>query len=65
MRLRAPARGYLSFAWNEPGPFRAAFATTDTQDTDTEAAAGTGGRTAFRLLPDALDDLSACGVLPP
>ncbi|GAA2264763.1 TetR/AcrR family transcriptional regulator [Streptomyces atrovirens] len=63
-RLRALVRGYLAFARAEPGLFRAAFVTSDLQDTDTEAAAGTGGRTAFRLLSDALDDLSACGVLP-
>ncbi|MEU9067403.1 hypothetical protein AB0D60_11000 [Streptomyces sp. NPDC048306] len=34
-------------------------------DTDTEEAAGTEGRTAYRLLTEALDELAAEGALPP
>jgi AcrR family transcriptional regulator len=64
-RLRALARGYLAFAQAEPGLFRAAFVTTGMADTDTEEAAGTGGRTAFRLLTETLDDLAASGAIPP
>ncbi|CAM5392049.1 hypothetical protein STENM327S_09511 [Streptomyces tendae] len=62
-RLRALARGYLAFAQSEPGLFRAAFATTGMADTDTGEAAGTGGRTAYRLLSEALDDLATTGAL--
>ncbi|MGC9499681.1 TetR/AcrR family transcriptional regulator [Streptomyces sp. WG7] len=64
-RLRALTRGYLSFAQAEPGLFRAAFATTGMAETDTEEAAGADGRTAYRLLSEALDDLAASGDLPP
>ncbi|MBO8200949.1 TetR/AcrR family transcriptional regulator [Streptomyces smyrnaeus] len=64
-RLRALMRGYLGFAQAEPGLFRAAFATTEMADTDAEAATGAGGRTAFRMLADALDELTACGAVPP
>ncbi|CAM5383236.1 TetR family transcriptional regulator OS=Streptomyces tendae OX=1932 GN=GUR47_24730 PE=4 SV=1 [Streptomyces tendae] len=64
-RLRALARGYLAFAQSEPGLFRAAFATTGMADTDTGEAAGTGGRTAYRLLSEALDDLATTGALSP
>ncbi|EHN73450.1 TetR/AcrR family transcriptional regulator [Streptomyces coelicoflavus] len=64
-RLRALTRGYLAFAQSEPGLFRAAFATTGMADTDTEEAAGAEGRTAYRLLSEALDDLAASGALPP
>ncbi|MFA3874215.1 TetR/AcrR family transcriptional regulator [Streptomyces sp. MMCC 100] len=64
-RLRALTRGYLAFARAQPGLFRAAFATTGMADTDTEEAAGAEGRTAYRLLSEALDDLTAAGALPP
>ncbi|MEU0445083.1 TetR/AcrR family transcriptional regulator [Streptomyces tendae] len=64
-RLRALTRGYLAFAQAETGLFRAAFATTGMADTDTEEAAGAQGRTAYRLLTEALDDLAAAGALPP
>lgn len=64
-RLRALTRGYLAFARVEPGLFRAAFVTTGLAETDAEEAAGTEGRTAYRLLSEALDDLAAVGDLPP
>lgn len=63
-RLRALTRGYLVFARAETGLFRAAFATTGMADTDTAEASGTEGRTAYRLLTEALDDLAAESALP-
>lgn len=64
--LRAVGRGYLGFARDEPGLFRAAF----TVPSDLETALGTekagpGGRTSFELLSVALDELVAVGALPP
>ncbi|MQY16546.1 hypothetical protein SRB5_67450 [Streptomyces sp. RB5] len=64
-RLRALAAGYLRFARTEPGLFRAAFSTTDMDDTGNESAGGPGGLTAFQLLNSALDDLVEAGALPP
>jgi len=63
--LRAVGRGYLGFARDEPGLFRAAF----TVPGDLESAlgpekAGPGGRTSFQLLSIALDELVAVGALP-
>lgn len=63
--LRAVGTGYLRFARDEPGLFRAAF----TVPKDLESAfdprqAGPGGRTPYELLGIALDDLVACGALP-
>ncbi|MDA3649007.1 WHG domain-containing protein [Saccharopolyspora indica] len=63
-RLRALTTGYLSFAKAQPGLFRTAFVTTDMDDTGGEAAAGPGGRTAFQLLSDQLDDLVESGAVP-
>ncbi|WP_106396266.1 TetR/AcrR family transcriptional regulator [Actinocorallia populi] len=65
-RFRAVGTGYLAFARTEPGLFRAAFYVPDDM-TQAEAAvsAGTGGLTPFQLLTAALDDLAACGLLPP
>lgn len=63
-RIRAMVTGYLRFATTEPGLFRAAFTATDMADTGGEAAAGTGGQTAFQLLGAALDDLVESGALP-
>ena len=64
--LRAVGRGYLGFARDEPGLFRAAF----TVPGDLELAlspekAGPGGRTSFQLLGTALDELVDVGALPP
>lgn len=64
-RIRALATGYLRFAQDEPGLFRAAFSTTDMVDTGDESGTGPGGLTAFQLLGAALDDLVETGVLPP
>jgi AcrR family transcriptional regulator len=63
--LRAVGRGYLGFARDEPGLFRAAF--TVPRDLETALApekAGPGGRTSFQLLGTALDELLAVGALP-
>jgi len=64
--LAAVGRGYLGFARDHPGLFRAAF----TVPRDLEAAldpakAGPGGRTSFQLLSTALDELVQVGALPP
>ncbi|TPW70066.1 TetR/AcrR family transcriptional regulator [Schumannella sp. 10F1B-5-1] len=63
--LEAVGIGYLRFARDEPGLFRAAF----TVPRDLESAlspdkAGPRGRTPFELLGIALDDLVAAGELP-
>ena len=63
--LRAVGRGYLGFARNEPGLFRAAFTVPRDLDSALEPRqAGPGGRTAFQLLGIALDELVAVGALP-
>lgn len=64
--LRAVGRGYLSFARDEPGLFRAAFTVpADLDGAFGRSKAGPGGRTPFELLATALDELVAAGVLPP
>lgn len=66
-RLRAVGRGYLRYAWNEPGLFRIAFLRPDEtppgHDPD-PAKAGRSGLNPFQLLGSALDGLVAAGVLP-
>ncbi|MEV8362799.1 TetR/AcrR family transcriptional regulator [Streptomyces niveus] len=64
-RLRALVVGYLGFAQDQPGLFRAAFSTSDMADTGGEAAAGPAGVTAFDLLGATLDGLVESGDLPP
>lgn len=67
-RLRAVGRGYLQYAWQEPGLFRIAFLrpneTPVERDAD-PAKAGRSGLNPFELLGCALDGLVAAGVLPP
>lgn len=64
-RFRAVGVGYLRFAMDEPGLFRAAFAVpTDLSRAGLAEAAGRSGRTAFQLLSDRLDELLEAGVLP-
>ena len=62
VRLRAVGAGYLSYAQDEPGLFRTAFAAAD------EFAPGQGqgrsGLAPFALLSAALDDLVTVGLLP-
>jgi AcrR family transcriptional regulator len=63
--LRAVGVGYLRFARDEPGLFRAAFTVPrDLKEAFGPSKAGPRGRTPFQLLADALDELVAAGVLP-
>ncbi len=64
--LRAVGRGYLRFARDEPGLFRAAYTVaSNLEQAFSPAKAGPGGRTAFQLLTMALDELLESGALPP
>ncbi len=65
-RLRAVGIGYLRFARDEPGLFRAAFGVPGGLDRAFVAEkAGPGGTSPYGLLAGALDDLERFGVLPP
>lgn len=66
-RLRAVGRGYLHYAWREPGLFRIAFLRPNETAVDRDedpAKAGRSGLNPFQLLGSALDGLVAAGVLP-
>jgi AcrR family transcriptional regulator len=64
--LRAVGTGYLRFAREEPGLFRAAFSVPDhLMNSTSPAKAGAAGRTPFSILSAALDAYSAAGILPP
>jgi len=63
--LRAVGTGYLRFARDEPGLFRAAYTVpTDLEQAFSPEKAGPGGRTPFQLLGIALDELVAAGLMP-
>jgi AcrR family transcriptional regulator len=63
-RFRAVGVGYLRFAMDEPGLFRAAFAVpVDLSRAASPDAAGSSGRTPFQLLSDALDAMVDSGVM--
>jgi len=63
--LAAVGRGYLGFARDHPGLFRAAFTVPRDLESALDAAkAGPGGRTSFQLLSTALDELVETGALP-
>lgn len=63
--LRAAGAGYLAFAREQPGLFRAAFTVPhDLTEAMTPDKAGQLGRTPFQILAEALDRLVAAGVLP-
>ena len=63
--LRAVGTGYLRFARDHPGLFRAAFTVpSDLDQAFSAQKAGPGGRTPFGLLSTALDELATAGVLP-
>ena len=63
-RFRAVGVGYLRFAMDEPGLFRAAFAVpVDLSRVASPDAAGSSGRTPFQLLSDALDAMVDSGVM--
>lgn len=57
-RVAAIGRGYLNFAWAEPGLFRTAFATALSATVDDSIG-------PFRTLVEALDELAEAGYLPP
>src|SRR5262249_1688838 len=62
--LRAVGRGYVRFAQDEPGLFRAAFGPPAGPDRGHDAAeAGAGGLNPYELLGAALDRLGDAGVL--
>ncbi len=64
-RLNAIGLAYLDFAMTEPGLFETAFAVPGHLDYATDRdAVGSGGRTPFQILGDALDELAGAGVLP-
>jgi AcrR family transcriptional regulator len=64
-QLRAVGAGYLAFAREQPGLFRAAFTVPhDLTEATTPDKAGTHGRTPFQVLAGALDRLAEAGVLP-
>ena len=63
--LRAVGTGYLRFAQEEEGLYRAAWAIPDAATgTADPAMAGNGGLNPFQLLSAALDRLVEAGVLP-
>lgn len=65
-QLRAVGTGYVAFAQDEPGLFRAAFfVPTDLADPGSPARSGPSGRSPFVLLGDALDEFVASGIMPP
>ncbi|MFI0716525.1 TetR/AcrR family transcriptional regulator [Streptomyces inhibens] len=64
-RFRAVGTGYLRFAQEEPGLFRAAFHVPgDMTHAAADTAAGAGGKTPFELLGATLDGLVEAGLLP-
>jgi AcrR family transcriptional regulator len=63
--LRAVGTGYLRFARDEPGLFRAAYTVpSNLEQAFSPEKAGPGGRTPFQLLGIALDELVAAGLMP-
>ncbi len=63
-RFRAVGTGYVRFARAEPGLFRTAFFfPADLRRSQGEEGAGESGRNPFQLLADALDEMSAAGLL--
>lgn len=64
--LRAVGTGYLRFARDEPGLFRAAYTVpSNLEQAFSPGKAGPGGRTPFQLLGIALDELVETGLMPP
>ncbi len=65
-RLRAVGTGYLGFAQEQPGLFRAAFFVPgDLSQAFSPAKAGRAGRSPYQILSDVLDELVAAGALAP
>lgn len=64
-RLRAIGAAYLTFAREQPGLFRTAFAAPDdVSDVPHAGKAGSGDATPFSILAGALDELVATGAVP-
>jgi len=64
-RLRGVGTGYLRFAREQPGLFRAAFTVPDNlANSGAPAKAGAFGLTPFQVLGGVLDELVDAGVLP-
>ncbi|GAB3605943.1 TetR/AcrR family transcriptional regulator [Conyzicola nivalis] len=64
-RLRAVGEGYLRFAREQPGLFRAAFTVPDDlSNSGSPEKAGAAGLTPFQILSATLDELERAGVLP-
>lgn len=64
-RLRGVGIGYLRFARDEPGLFRAAFSVpSDLDSAFSPDKAGPGGRSPFGLLSEVLDELVVHGGMP-
>jgi len=64
-QLRAVGTGYVAFALDEPGLFRAAFfVPTDLETSSAASKSGPSGRSPLELLTVALDEFVACGIMP-
>ncbi|MFD1715922.1 TetR/AcrR family transcriptional regulator [Amnibacterium flavum] len=64
--LRAVGTGYIGFAREQPGLFRAAFSVPhDLRHAFSPDKAGAAGRTPFQLVALCLDELAAAGVVTP
>jgi AcrR family transcriptional regulator len=65
VELSAVGYGYIAFAREQPGLFRAAFTVPDDlSKANDPAKAGAAGRTPFQIVGHALDHLVAAGVMP-
>jgi AcrR family transcriptional regulator len=63
--LRAVGAGYLRFARDEPGLFRAAYTVpSNLEEAFSPEKAGPSGRTPFQLLGIAIDELVTAGLMP-
>ena len=63
--LRAVGVGYLRFARDEPGLFRAAYTvSSNLEQAFSPEKAGPGGRTPFQLLTIAIDEMVSAGLVP-
>jgi AcrR family transcriptional regulator len=64
--LRAVGVGYLRFARDEPGLFRAAYTVpSNLEEAFSPEKAGPSGRTPFQLLTIAVDEMVSAGLMPP
>src|SRR5690349_6524926 len=63
--LRAVGTGYLRFARDEPGLFRAAYTVpSNLEQAFSPEKAGPSGRTPFQLLGIAIDEMVSAGLMP-